>query len=76
MPSPVRPPTEADAALLLKRSWAQRQIENGLHWVRNVTFGEDVSQAFKGQAPEVFAILRNAASLSKLPAGHPHQSGP
>jgi predicted transposase YbfD/YdcC len=53
--------TEADAALLLKRWRAQWQIENGLHWVRDVTFGEDASQVFKGQAPEVFTILRNAA---------------
>jgi predicted transposase YbfD/YdcC len=54
-------PTEADAELLLKRWRAQWQVENGLHWVRDVTFGEDASLIFKGQAPLVFAVLRNSA---------------
>lgn len=53
--------TEANADLLLKRWRGQWQIENGLHWIRDVTFGEDASLIFKGQAPLVFAILRNSA---------------
>lgn len=36
--------------------WA---IENQLHWVRDVTFGEDGSQVRKGSAPEVMSALRN-----------------
>ena len=56
---------KADAAALLNRwrvHWhIEWHIENGLHWVRDVTFGEDDSQIHKGQAPEVFTLLRNAA---------------
>ncbi len=50
----------ADAAELLKRWRVHWRIENCLHWVRDVTFGEDASPIHKGQAPEVFAVLRSA----------------
>jgi predicted transposase YbfD/YdcC len=36
-------------------------IENRLHYVRDVTFGEDASQVRTGSAPQVLAGLRNAA---------------
>ena len=39
----------------------QWQIENGLHWVRDVTFAEDLSQVRTGAAPQVMASLRNLA---------------
>jgi hypothetical protein len=39
----------------------QSQIENGLHWVRDVTFAEDLSQVRTGAAPQVMASLRNLA---------------
>lgn len=51
----------ADADNLLRRWRVHWHIENRLHWVRDVTFAEDASQIHKGQAPEVFATLRNAA---------------
>lgn len=51
----------ADAAALMGRWRAHWHIENGLHWVRDVTFGEDDCQIHKGQAPEVFTLLRNTA---------------
>lgn len=51
----------AEAAELLKRWRVHWHIENRLHWVRDVTFGEDGCPINKGQAPEVFAVLRNAA---------------
>ena len=51
----------ADADNLLKRWRVHWHIENRLHWVRDVTFTEDASQIHKGQAPEVFTVLRNAA---------------
>lgn len=35
-------------------------IENRLHDVRDVTFGEDASQVRSGSAPQVMAALRNA----------------
>ena len=34
-------------------------IENRLHWVRDVTFGEDACQVRTGAAPQVMAALRN-----------------
>jgi predicted transposase YbfD/YdcC len=37
------------------------QIENGLHWVRDVTYAEDLSQVRTGNAPQVMASLRNLA---------------
>jgi predicted transposase YbfD/YdcC len=43
------------------------QIENGLHWVRDVTFAEDLSQVRTGAGPQVMASLRNLAiSLHRL----------
>jgi predicted transposase YbfD/YdcC len=43
------------------------QIENALHWVRDVTFGEDLSQVRTGAAPQVMATLRNLViSLHRL----------
>jgi hypothetical protein len=43
---------------LLRNHWG---IENGLHYVRDVTLGEDASQVCKGASPTVLAGLRNAA---------------
>jgi hypothetical protein len=37
-------------------------IENGLHWVRDVTFGEDLSQVRTGTRPRILATLRNLAT--------------
>ena len=34
-------------------------IENSLHYVRDVTFGEDRSRLRSGDAPQVMAALRN-----------------
>ena len=42
-------------------------IDNQLHWVRDVTYGEDRSQIRTGHAPTVMATLRNTAiSLLRL----------
>jgi hypothetical protein len=49
----ARPARLAD---LLRGHWT---IENGLHWVRDVTFAEDASQVRTGAAPTVMAVLRN-----------------
>jgi hypothetical protein len=35
-------------------------IENRLHYVRDVSFGEDHSRIRKGRAPQVMAACRNA----------------
>jgi predicted transposase YbfD/YdcC len=42
---------------LIREHW---HIENRLHYVRDVTLGEDASQVRSGAAPEVLAALRNA----------------
>jgi predicted transposase YbfD/YdcC len=36
-------------------------IENGVHWVRDATMGEDASKLRSGSAPRVLATLRNLA---------------
>jgi Transposase DDE domain len=43
---------------LLREHWG---IENGLHYVRDVTLGEDASRVRKGSSGSVLAGLRNAA---------------
>jgi hypothetical protein len=50
---------EADAARLLELNRGHWGIENGLHYRRDVTFGEDRHQAKKGHGPQMFATLRN-----------------
>lgn len=60
----------ADPATLA--SWGREHwhIENKLHWVRDVTYGEDKSQVRTGNAPRVMASLRGLAiGLLRL-AGH------
>ena len=43
------------------------QIENALHWVRDVTLAEDLSTVRTGAAPQVMATLRNLViSLHRL----------
>lgn len=57
----------ADAALLLTRWRDHWGIENRLHWVRDVTLGEDQCQVKTGHAPQNLAAFRNAAlSLLRL----------
>jgi predicted transposase YbfD/YdcC len=45
-------------------------IENRLHWVRDVTYGEDASRIRTGNAPRVMAGLRNLAISTLRIAGH------
>lgn len=49
----------APAADLLKFNRGHWEIENRVHWVRDVTFDEDRSQVRKGGGPQVMASLRN-----------------
>jgi predicted transposase YbfD/YdcC len=52
----------ADAGQLLalaRGHWGA--IENGTHWVRDVTMDEDRCTIFRGHAPQNFAAFRNAA---------------
>lgn len=58
-----------DATLLMARWQAHWGIES-LHWVRDVTFGEDKCQVKLGHAPQNLAAFRNAAiSLLRI-CGH------
>jgi hypothetical protein len=45
------------------------QIENNRHWVRDVTYAEDLSQVRTGHAPQVMASLRNFAISAHRLAG-------
>ena len=55
------PRTKADAAQLLTWWRGHWKIENQLHYVRDVTMGEDASRIRTGKAPENLASVRNAA---------------
>ena len=53
-------PEQADAKCLsglVREHWG---IENELHYVRDVTLGEDACRVRKGSAPQVLAAVRNA----------------
>ena len=60
----------ADPAALAAWVKGHWEIENKLHWVRDVTYQEDKSLVRTGNAPRVMASLRSLAiSLLRL-AGH------
>ena len=54
-------PAQADPARLLALNRGHWEIENRLHWVRDVTFDEDRSQVRTRNGPRVMATLRNLA---------------
>lgn len=51
----------ADAERLLAYTRGHWGIENGLHYARDETLGEDRCRVRRGQAPRVLASLRNVA---------------
>jgi predicted transposase YbfD/YdcC len=53
-----REASPAHIAGYVRRHWT---IENKVHWVRDVTFGEDASRVRTGSRPRVMATLRNLA---------------
>jgi predicted transposase YbfD/YdcC len=53
---PAEQATAAELATWIRQHW---HIENRLHWVRDVTLGEDLHQARTGNGPHVLAVLRN-----------------
>jgi predicted transposase YbfD/YdcC len=64
---PAEQATAAELATWIRGHWL---IEDRLHWVRDVTLGEDLHQARTGNGPQVLAILRNLIlSLLRL-TGH------
>ena len=46
-------------------------IENGLHYIRDGTFGEDRCRVRRGNAPRVLASLRNIAVYLLRNTNHP-----
>jgi predicted transposase YbfD/YdcC len=52
---------ESDAQLILNAVRTHWEIENQVHWVLDVVFGEDDSRIRKGQAPQNFAVIRHIA---------------
>ncbi len=53
------PAAVADAQRLLEVARAEWGIENGLHYRRDVSLGEDASRMRRGRAPQVIAALNN-----------------
>lgn len=58
-------PDQADVETVAHPWRSHRTIENRLHYVRDVTMGEDGCQAHTGNTPHVLAALRNLL-LSRL----------
>lgn len=58
-PDPYHGVTGTTGAELLALSRGHWGIENRLHYVRDVTFGEDASQVRTGAGPQALAALRN-----------------
>lgn len=59
----------APAQLLLDR-WRSHWGIESMHWVRDVTFGEDKCQVKLGNAPQNLAAFRNAAISLLRHTGH------
>uniref|UniRef100_UPI000A01C524 ISAs1 family transposase n=1 Tax=Frankia casuarinae (strain DSM 45818 / CECT 9043 / HFP020203 / CcI3) TaxID=106370 RepID=UPI000A01C524 len=55
------PTHQASPTLLATYAREHWLVENRLHWVRDVTFGEDLDQVRTGNAPQVMASMRNLA---------------
>lgn len=53
---PAEHASPAELATWIRQHW---HIENRLHWVRDVTLGEDLHHARTGTGPHVLAVLRN-----------------
>jgi hypothetical protein len=64
------PPERADARRLLALVRGHWGIENRLHWVRDVTFGEDRCPIRTGAAPQAVAACRNLVIAVARRAGH------
>jgi hypothetical protein len=64
------PPDRAAARRLLNLLRHHWGIENRLHWVRDVTFGEDRSAIRTGAAPQAVAACRNLVLALLRRAGH------
>lgn len=60
-------PQSVSPALVLQYARGHWEIENRIHWVRDVTYDEDRSQVRTGVGPRLMATLRNLCiSLHRL----------
>lgn len=60
----------SDAGRLAALKRGHWQVENALHWVKDVTLGEDASQMHVGNGADVFAMVRNIAISLIRRSGH------
>ncbi|MHB8599037.1 MAG: ISAs1 family transposase [Ktedonobacteraceae bacterium] len=67
-------PAQADPHQLLTLIRGHWSIENGSHYVRDVSFGEDRSRIRSGHAPQVMAALRNVALTLMHRLGESHMT--
>lgn len=65
-------PLDAGAARLLRLNRTHWSIENNLHWVRDVIFGEDDSHIRSGSSPQILAATRNALTHLLTAAKRPN----
>lgn len=64
------PARVSDAARLATLKRGHWQVENGLHYVKDVTLGEDGCQTYVGAGADVFAMVRNTAISLLRRAGY------
>lgn len=64
------PAEVSDAARLAALKRGHWHVENGLHYVKDVTLGEDASQTHVGNGADVFAMVRNIAVSLIRRSGH------
>ena len=65
LPADLASPEQLDQ--LVRGHWG---IENRVHYVRDVTYDEDRSQAYTGNGPRTLATCRNLAISALRLAGH------
>jgi len=63
-------PAQAGPAFLLARNRDHWAIENGLHYRRDASLGEDSSRLRAGQSPRLFAAIGNTVTSVLNRAGH------
>jgi Transposase DDE domain len=68
------PLEQADAAALLAAVRAHWRVENALHYVRDVTLGEDACRVRTGHAPQGLAACRNAVICLLNPVACDHHA--
>jgi predicted transposase YbfD/YdcC len=64
------PDQVSDAARLASLKRGHWQVENGLHYIKDVTLGEDASQTHVASGADILAMVRNIAISLIRRAGH------